>query len=70
MWMEYFNMGIIILITSFDPTSFTSAVKGTKAKNYNGFESIWYEEQGIKICMALFLSSITTNYYECQKISL
>jgi len=68
--MEYFNMGMIILITSFDPTSFTSSVKGTKAKVYNSFETEWYEEQGIKICMALFLSSITTNYYECQKISL
>lgn len=67
-WMEFFNMGLILLITSFDPTRYTSLVKGTKYTTYDGFESAWYSQQGIKLCMALFLSSFATNFNECQKM--
>ena len=61
-------MGLILLITSFDPTQFTSLVKGSKSASFDSFTSDWYTSEGIKLCMALFLSSFATNWNECQKM--
>lgn len=46
-FMEFFNMGLIMLIISFDPSNTINKLKGLEdQKIYNGFEQAWYEEVG------------------------
>lgn len=64
-FMEYFNMGIVMLITSFDPSGTTQSLAGQdEPKIYKGFESSWYASAGKKLCFSLFMSAFATNLGE------
>jgi hypothetical protein len=63
-YQEVINMGVIVLITSFDRLGIRKKLMGeltTKSVVYNGFESDWYMDQGNKICIMIFMSSFLIN---------
>ena len=63
--MEFFNMGIIIVLTSFDPTNIMNLIRGTEDKKmYMGFEARWYGNVGQDLCTTIFLSALATNIPE------
>ena len=65
--MEFFNMGLIILIISFDPSNTINVLKGTPNQPiYNGFEPKQYQTKGQSLCSTIFLSAILTNVPEYQ----
>lgn len=46
-FIECFNMGIIVLLTSFDHAHVIKTITGTaEAKDYDGFEPSWYGSNG------------------------
>lgn len=62
--MEFINMGIIILITSFDSIGVRNFLLGEMAGKqniYQGFEPNWYVDYGNKICIFIFMSSFLVN---------
>jgi hypothetical protein len=68
--MEYINMGLIILVTSFDSVGIYSNLIGDLASSkpaYNGFEPNWYMEYGNRICISIFMSSIILNVNEIRE---
>ena len=71
--LEYFNMGIVFLIESFDPSGFTQIILGettaTHKQEFTGFESGWYMVIGLKLCFTIWMSSIVTNTKEVKRIS-
>lgn len=67
-FMEFFNMAFIVLITSFDPSNTVNILRGTpQAKVYQGFEPKWYTDVGDGICQTIFLSAVFTNIPEIQE---
>ena len=63
--MEFFNMGLIVLIISFDPTHTIHILRQAEDKStFIGFEPKWYSEVGQSICSTIFLSAILTNVPE------
>lgn len=66
LFLEVFNMGIIQLISSFEPTGIANSIRDdsdNEMSNYasSGFTSLWYMNIGIKLCFTIFTSSISTN---------
>jgi len=62
--LEYFNMCVIILLESFDPTGFAYRMMGQDpltAIVYDGFNSAWYLNIGKKLCFTIFMSSLLSN---------
>ena len=71
--MEFINMGIIVLITSFDSIGITQMVLGDLADKHNiyeGFEPNWYMEYGNKICIFIFMSSFVVNSKDLWLVAL
>jgi hypothetical protein len=67
--MEYINMGLIILVSSFDSVGIYQTLLGDLASSkpfYNGFEPGWYTEYGNRICISIFMSSIILNVNEIR----
>jgi hypothetical protein len=66
-------MGIVFLIEGFDPTGFAVKLLGESSSNhkqeYNGFESSWYMNIGLKLCFTIWMSSVITNIKEVERIS-
>ena len=66
-YQEFINMGLIVLITSFDRLGIREFLMSNLVddiKVYKGFESQWYMEQGNKICIVIFMSSFLINSKE------
>lgn len=70
LFQEVLNTGIIITFVSFDPTGFVEKVS-TKPENvklekvaYNMFESQWYFDVGIVICIALTMNILASNVWD------
>jgi hypothetical protein len=58
-------MGCIMLFLSFDPSGLSQTIAGQEdVKIYPGFTYQWYEVIGKQLCIALFVSSISTNISE------
>ena len=56
---EFINMGVIILLTSFDSLGIQDIVLGELSTNstvYSGFEPNWYMQNGNKLCIMVFMS--------------
>jgi hypothetical protein len=67
--MEFFNMGCIMLFSSFDPTGMSQTLSGDKnATVYDGFNHSWYTVFGYKLCSTLFMSTFATNVGEIRNI--
>ena len=63
-------MGLVVLITSFDPSGVSQQLAGQKeAQIYAGFESSWYSSAGRKLCFSLFMSAFATNLGEVQTLA-
>jgi hypothetical protein len=68
-FMEFFNMGLIMLLLSFDPSGTSQTMAGQEEPMiYRGFETAWYEVLGKKLCLTLFMSTFATNVGEIKKI--
>ena len=68
-FMEFFNMGCIMLFASFDPTGIMKQLTGSKDKTvYTGFTSAWYRVFGKKLCLTLFMQTATTNINELRNM--
>lgn len=71
--MEFINMGIIILITSFDRFGIQKSLLGKLAGKFNvydGFEPNWYVDYGNKICVFIFMSSFVVNSKDIIKFAM
>ena len=67
--MEFFNMGIIMLLLAFDPSGTSQKMAGqAEPIIYEGFETSWYSVLGKKLCLTLFMSTFATNVGEVKKI--
>lgn len=67
MFQEVLNTGIVVTFVSFDPTGIVEKMS-TKPENvkipkitYNMFESQWYFDVGIVICIALTMNIFSSN---------
>lgn len=68
-FMEFFNMGIIMLLLAFDPSGTSQKMAGQgEPIIYEGFETSWYSVLGKKLCLTLFMSTFATNVGEVKKI--
>jgi hypothetical protein len=66
---EYFNMGCILLVTSFDPSGTSQKISGQGVPViYDGFSYDWYQDVGKSLCMAIFASAIASNISEIKKL--
>ena len=69
--LEYFNMCIIILLESFDPTGIANYILGQDPKTatvYEGFNSAWYLSIGKKLCFSIFMTAIISNINELKEL--
>lgn len=69
---EFINMGIIVLITSFDQLGITDAILGELSSNsnvYKEFEPSWYMDYGNKICVFIFMSAFLVNSKDIVKFT-
>ena len=69
--LEYFNMCIIILMQSFDPTGTAAWLMGKNPQNavvYGGFTSQWYLSIGKKLCFQIFMTSVISNTKEVKQL--
>lgn len=66
-FMEFFNMGCIMLFSSFDPTGISQRIAGDDNPTvYTGFSNTWYQVFGKKLCSTLFMSTFATNVPEIK----
>jgi hypothetical protein len=61
-------MGVAELVKGFDSVGVFSQITGEASSNYNGFESAWYYNIGLKICFTIYSSAILTNIAECKRL--
>ena len=65
---EFFNMGCILLLRSFDPSGTMQRISGQKIPIiYDGFSYEWYSEIGLGLCIVMFMSTFATNIAELKQ---
>ena len=71
-FLEYFNMAIIILIKNFDFTGVAMKIMQQTPETadvYAGFSANWYYEQGSGLCLAIFVSALISNFGELKELA-
>ena len=67
--LEFFNMSGVYFLLAFDANDLTKQVlqedlPESSQQGYKDFESKWYIDNGTRLCITIFLGTITSNVVE------